>query len=52
MAKRVVITVNETDKNNAGPKAKTDIDKILKSKEDFQVINLAFNWHSKVSKLR
>lgn len=52
MPKRVVITVNEIETNNAGPKAKTDIDKILKSKDDFQVINLAFNWHSKFLKLR
>lgn len=52
MPGRVVITVNETEKNNAGPKAKTDIDKILKNKEGFQVLNLAFNWHSKFLKLR
>ncbi|UFK67661.1 hypothetical protein [Limosilactobacillus reuteri] len=30
--KRVIISVNEIDKNNAGPKAKTDIDKILKKR--------------------
>ena len=52
MSKRVIISVNETDKNNAGPKAKTDIDKILKENEGFQVINLAFNWHSKFLKMR
>lgn len=52
MSKKVIISVNETDKNNAGPKAKTDIDKILKEKENFQVINLAFNWHSKFLKMR
>ncbi|HIS89072.1 sugar transferase [Limosilactobacillus reuteri] len=49
--KRVIISVNEIDKNNAGPKAKTDIDKILK-KEGFQVINLRFNWHSKLLKFK
>ena len=32
--RKVVISVNEIDKNNAGPKAKTDIDKILK-KQNF-----------------
>ena len=52
MSKKVIISVNETDKNNAGPKAKTDIDKILKEKENFQVINLAFKWHSKFLKMR
>ena len=49
--RKVVISVNEIDKNNAGPKAKTDIDKILK-KQNFEIINLRFNWHSKVLKFK
>lgn len=49
---RVVISVSEIEKNNAGPKAKVDIDKVLKEKENFQVIDLHYNWDSKLLKFR
>lgn len=52
--KKIVFTVNEyngTDKNNAGPKAKTDIDYFL-AQEGFQVVHQRFQVHSKVQKLK
>lgn len=49
--KKAVFTVIDYDKkNNAGPKAKTDIDEILK-REDFEIIHQAFNIHSKLRKI-
>lgn len=52
--KKAVFTVDEysgANKNNAGPKAKTDIDQFL-SQEGFQIIHQHFQVHSKFQKLK
>lgn len=48
---RIVFTVEENNgKNNAGPKAKRDIDYFLKN-NDFEVIHKKYNVQNKISKL-
>lgn len=50
--KKVVFTVEEFNgKNNAGPKAKKDVDTFL-AKENFKIIHQKFNVHSKIDKLK
>lgn len=50
--KKVVFTIEEYDGvNNAGPKAKNDIDFFLE-KEGFEIIHQRFNVHSKVQKFK
>lgn len=50
--KKVVFTVEEFNgKNNAGPKAKKDVDTFL-TKENFKIIHQKFNVHSKIDKLK
>ena len=49
--KRILFTVEEYDgANNAGPKAKEDIEKIL-HKDGFEIVSKHINIHSKISKL-
>lgn len=48
---KVVITVSDYKKNNAGPKAKLDIEKIL-SKRGFSKLNLNLNVKSKLLKIK
>lgn len=48
---KVIFTIEEYDeKNNAGPKAKVDVDYFL-SKKGFKVIHQHFDIHSKIKKL-
>lgn len=50
--KKAVFTIEEYDgANNAGPKAKEDIDYFLK-KQGFEIIHQKFNVHSKLAKLK
>ena len=50
--KKAIFTIEEYDKlNNAGPKAKNDVDFFLK-KEGFEIVHQHFNIHSKVQKFK
>lgn len=50
---KIIFTIDEFDNktNNAGPKAKNDIDYFLKG-EDFKVVHQYFNVHSKLAKIK
>ena len=49
---KAVFTIEEYNgANNAGPKAKEDIDYFLK-KQEFEIIHQKFNVHSKLEKLK
>ena len=49
MSKRVLLTVVDPNPNNAGPKAKNDIEEIL-AQEGYQDMRLPYNWESKRTK--
>lgn len=51
MSKRVLLTVVDPNPNNAGPKAKNDIEEIL-AQEGYQDMRLPYNWESKIAKFK
>lgn len=51
MSKRVLLTVVDSNPNNAGPKAKNDIEEIL-AQEGYQDMRLPYNWESKIAKFK
>lgn len=51
MNRRVLLTVVDPTENNAGPKAKDDIEKIL-VQSGYEKMRLPYNWKSKIAKFK